>query len=208
MISDKSSKASEQPLRYLFLLLIGMFIAAPQVLGDQACRVLQENFNNRECYISLQCGMNVRNLLFRFQAAGEDLAAYDVVFLMHRLHRISGGPLMPTSIPLTGARQGTAVKSFAAHFFILHNGSGRVYDLDYRPSAPSVADYARGMFGTSEPAMLVVKRLGARQYLELLESRGVQSNDGVGQIVTELRGPTPAWPEARLSDVIQSYAPQ
>ena len=190
-------------MRFVFSFILSISIAST-VFGA-ACDILRESFSDQSCYSTGQCGFNVAKLLGRFEAAGEHIPNYDVVFVMHQLRVIAGGPTMATALPVTHMRDFASLRSFATHFFILEKSTGKVFDLDFIPEPTPVGEYAQRMFAQSPPKDVVVKRIGAHQYLEMLRERNVQSNDEVGLLVRELKEETPQWPEARLNDIIDSY---
>ena len=176
-----------------------------EVVCADACSVLSESYSDRSCYTFGQCGFNVFKLLNRLEHSGEAIAAYDVVFIMHELRVFAGGPTMPAALPVTHKRPGSYVDAFQTHFFIIHKQTGNVFDLDFLPSPTPVKDYVSKMFARSVPENVAIKRIGAHQYLQLLRERGTANNHDVGEIVRELKGNTPQWPEVRLADLLRQY---
>lgn len=190
-------------MRFLTLLFFAIWLSNTQAAP---CEVFRDAYADQNCYQPKQCGFNVVKLLDRLNASGENLQGYDVIFIMHELKVIAGGPTMATPFTTTGLRQENSAQFFRAHLLVLDKATGQALDLDYRPTPTPIMEYSKNMFGQSPPENLVVKRIGAQQYMEMVRQRNVQSNEDVGRLVQVLRGDTPAWPEARMQDIIDQYS--
>lgn len=180
----------------LILITVPSFVRAQ----EECVEIFQNMFGQCPAW---QCGTNVYRLLAAYAGRNIDLRRFDVVFVSGAMRSFAGLPPTPTTFDVS-TRHGRL--NFRAHFFLIDNATGNVYDPDFRNQPIRLDQYAKDMYGADNLGILQVKRLGAHQYFDLVNGMGAQDPRAMNPVVNHLRGRTDQWPTTTLQQVVQNFA--
>lgn len=160
-------------------------------------------------YVHAAAAYNVGNLLKRFQKNGASLEGMDVVYFLHENRVLAGGPTLPG--PLLPKFERVPVPKFQQiwkyHAVVLDNHTGEIYDLE-TTEVLAVKDHYNRFFarpGEDVAGKIIIKRLGAQQFLDLLAKHNVTHQREMLPVIQTIRGETPQWPAVPLSDLLRAY---